>query len=211
MKRLKSDKQGFSLLEMAIAIVVLGLVASFTIKGKELVHTARLRSVVEQVATFKIAVQIFIDKYGGLPGTIANASRDIGDVENGDGSWKITSTETSKRFWSHLLATDLLTSELQNGYPVSKLGGIYSVSSSVPGHPGIWIILSNGTADNVKFQGIISQEDAGYMDKNNDTGNPTLGEIITMKADGDTLTDIGQLYDTKNKNKNCVIMFKISN
>lgn len=205
---LKNKTKGFSLIEVAIAIVIIGLVASFTLKGKELIHTAKLNSIAEQVNSFKVAIQMFVDKYGSMPGDFATANEMIAQgLENGSGHGSIKTIGDAKRFWKHLVASGVLSIELINGYPISKLGGFYSVSSEIQGHEGTWLILSNGTSNNSSFKGIVSQEDAYHIDKKNDTGDPSTGEIRTLNAQN--MTSIGHKYDIKNKNKDCVIMFKI--
>ncbi|MDR2781703.1 MAG: prepilin-type N-terminal cleavage/methylation domain-containing protein [Holosporaceae bacterium] len=209
-KFLKTNK-GFSLIEVAIAIVVIGLIASFAIKGRELINSAKLRSVADQVNTFRVAIHEFVDRYGELPGDFSAAREMISDsLQNGSGNGIISSIEDAKRFWQHLIASGLLSAELVNGYPVSKLGGYYSVSSSIANHPGSWIILCKGTTDNQNFIGILAPEDAYSIDKNNDTGSPTTGEIQAIKsseATGECIID--SRYNLKNKNKNCVLLFKI--
>ena len=47
------------------------------LKGRDLIHTVKLRAVINQVNTTKIAVQMFIDKYGAFPGSLNNASEII--------------------------------------------------------------------------------------------------------------------------------------
>jgi prepilin-type N-terminal cleavage/methylation domain-containing protein len=211
MKNLLRKNYGFSLIEVAIAVVVIGLIASFTLKGKELINTAKLRSVVEQVNAIKLATQGFVDKYGALPGDFAKAKEMINDsLANGHGKGALSSLDDTKRFWQHLVASDLISLELISGYPISKIGGYYTVSSSIVGRPGTWIILSGGTNDNQNFNGILSPGDAYFIDKSNDTGNPTAGEIQTIKsvsASGECF--VGSEYNLKNKNKDCVIMFRI--
>ena len=204
---IKYKSKGFSLIEVAIAIVIIGLVASFTLKGKELIHTAKLNSVAEQVNSFKIAIQMFVDKYGTLPGDCPNAKEMIDSgLENGSGNGTIKYANDAKKFWKHLVASGLLSVELINGYPASKLGGFYSVSSEIAGHEGTWIILNGGTSNNYNFKGIISQKDAYHIDKKNDTGDPSTGEIRVLNAQ--SMRPIGK-YDVKDKSKNCVIIFKI--
>jgi prepilin-type N-terminal cleavage/methylation domain-containing protein len=211
MNKILKINRGFSLIEVAIAVVVIGLIASFALKGKELINSAKLRSVADQVNTFRIAVQGFVDKYGALPGDFSAAREMISDtLQNGSGSNVISSIEDAKRFWQHLVASDLISVELTNGFPVSKLGGYYTVSSNIADHPGVWIILCRGTTDNQNFSGILSPEDAYFIDKNNDNGNPSTGEIRAMKglgAIGECI--VSSRYNLKNKNKDCVLLFKI--
>lgn len=205
---MKFRNKGFSLVEVAIAIVVIGLVIGFTIKGKELIETAKLNAVVEQVNSFKISTHIFVEKYGFLPGDFKNAKSEISDkLDNGTGSGKIESLQDAQRFWKHLVAAELVSLEIpENGLPASKIGGCFSVSSAVGTNDGVWVILSMGTSDNKSFGGIISQEEAYRIDKRNDNGDPSSGDIRTCKAG--TLTPLTK-YDPKSKAKDCVIMFKI--
>ncbi|MDR1983160.1 MAG: prepilin-type N-terminal cleavage/methylation domain-containing protein [Holosporaceae bacterium] len=211
MMKFSNRNRGFSLIEVAIAIVVISLIAGFALKGKELINAARLRSVVDQVNTFRIAVQSFTDKYGVLPGDFNNAEEMIGSSSrNGRGDGVISSIEDAKRFWQHLVASDLISLELINGYPRSKVGGYYTVSSQIQDHPGVWIVLCKDTSDNQNFKGVLSPEEAYYIDKNNDTGNCSTGEIQAIKSsDASGECFIGSRYNIKNKNKDCVLLFKI--
>jgi prepilin-type N-terminal cleavage/methylation domain-containing protein len=207
---MRNDNEGFSLIEVAIAIVVIGLIASFALKGKELIHTAKLNAVSDQIESFKIATQMFVEKYGDIPGSLSNAKEIIDDsLENGNGAGAILSTDDAKRFWDHLRASGLLALELINGYPSSKIGGFFYVASNVPGCSGVWAVLTASTAGISDFKGILSQEDAYRLDRKGDTGNPSSGEIRTYIATSSGITPIGQQYDVKNKNKDCIIMFRI--
>ena len=211
MIKFSNPDKGFSLIEVAIAVVVISIIASFALKGRELINSAKLRSVAEQVNSFKIAIQSFVDKYGALPGDFDAAREMIHDsLQNGPGNGTISSAEDAKRFWQHLAASNAISLELVNGYPRSKIGGYYAVSSNISEHPGTWIILCGGTNDNKNYTGILLPEEAYLIDKNNDTGNPTTGEIQAIKSS--TATEeciVGQRYNLKNKNKDCVLMFKM--
>lgn len=208
---IKQENRGFSLIEVAIAVVVIGLIISFSMKGKELINTARLRAVSEQVNTFKIATQTFIDRYGALPGDLSNADEAIGDdIENGRGDGIFSTIQDAKRFWQHLIAADLISVELINGFPSSKCGGYYSVSSDIDGCEGTWIVLCKNTKDNRTFVGVLSPEEAYLIDKANDTGNPFTGDIRAIKsatASGECFRN--SKYNLKNKSKDCVLLFRV--
>lgn len=211
MKKIRKSNAGFSLIEVAIAIVVIGLLASFTIKGGQLIQSARLSSVYDQVTTFKVATQLFVEKYGFLPGNLPDAANILKEgTESGSGDGQIKSLEDSKRFWQHLIASGLLTTELVNGHPASKIGGYFYVSNSLEGLEGTWVVLSTNTTDNKNFKGALTPENAHSIDKNHDTGDPTTGDIRASKGDGASAECItGMKYNCKNKNKDCVLKFKI--
>jgi hypothetical protein len=196
---------------VAIAVVVIGLISSFALKGKELIHTAKLRSVMDQVSSIKLATQTFVDKYGALPGDFTKAREMIKDsLVSGRGDGDILSLEDAKRFWQHLMASELVSLELVNGMPVSKVGGYYTVSSNVENRSGVWIVLCQGTRDNHNFDGALTPGDARFIDKSSDTGDPATGEIQALKsasASGECF--IGSEYNLKNKNKDCVLIFRI--
>lgn len=207
----RKTKKGFSLVEIAIAVLVISLIATLSLKGKELIRTAKLRAVIEQVETYRIAANSFSEKYGAIPGDLQNARELINEsLENGNGSGEILSKDDAKRFWSHLSKSGLVSVELINGYPISKIGGYFSVSSKIEGRPGIWLILSKGTNDNRNFSGIMTTENAYYIDRSIDNGLPLEGDVQIMKgqyATGECI--VGSKYNFKNKNEDCVVLFRI--
>ncbi len=208
---MKNINRGFSLVEVAIAIVVISVITTFSLKGKNLIQIAKLRATMEQVETFRIAVNSFTDKYGALPGDFTNATEMIdSSLKNGEGTGMIRSTEDAKRFWQHLSKSGLITAEMTNGFPTAKVGGFFSVSSSIQGKPGVWLILSKGTTDNVAFSGVLTPSDVHYIDKNMDTGLPNEGDIQVLQAkDVYERYDENQNYNFKNKSESCVVLFRL--
>lgn len=207
--KFKFKNKGFSLIEISIALVIIGLIASAALKGRELVERAKLRALIDEVSNFKVAVSLFVDKYGALPGEFSSAHEIMGE-EAEDGHENIVSLADAKRFWIHLANENLLNVQTNNGFPTSKIGGIYTVSSNVRNHPGYWLILCASTSDNAYYNGILTPEEAYYIDRNNDTGCPFSGDIQCVQANnavGECFVD--NKYNLKNKNKDCVIMFRI--
>ncbi len=207
---MKNKNKGFSLIEVAIAVLVVSLIATFSLKGKELIRTAQLRATIEQIETFQVAINTFIDRYNALPGDLTNA-KDLIDssLDNGSGSGNIISVNDAKRFWSHLTKAGLITVEMQNGFPIAKVGGFFSVSSNINGKPGNWLILSKGTNDNIQFQGVLTPSDAYYIDKNIDTGLPNEGDVQVMQASNvQSSCILSSNYNFKDKSESCVLLFK---
>ena len=66
-------KNGFSLVELSIVLVILGLLTGGILAGQNLIHAAELRSVTSQFTSLNTAIYTFRDKYFALPGDMTNA------------------------------------------------------------------------------------------------------------------------------------------
>jgi prepilin-type N-terminal cleavage/methylation domain-containing protein len=61
-------QQGFTLVEMAIVLVIIGLIIGGILKGQEVVNSGRLKIQVSQIDSIKAAVNTFVDQYNYYPG-----------------------------------------------------------------------------------------------------------------------------------------------
>ena len=66
---------GFSLVELSIVLVILGLLTGGILAGQSLIRASELRSVSVDYSRYVAAVQSFRDKYSGFPGDFKDASR----------------------------------------------------------------------------------------------------------------------------------------
>ena len=82
-----SHRTAFTLVEMSIVIVIIGLLIGGIMTGRELVHTSTLRAVIAEEQKYDTAIKGFKDQYSGLPGDLINAVRYwgsvTGDLNNG--------------------------------------------------------------------------------------------------------------------------------
>lgn len=84
------DRRGFTLIELAIVLVIIGLVVGSVLVGRDLIHVAMLRAQISDLIKYETAVRTFQGKYNALPGDMANATSLIpGVTHNGDGDGKI--------------------------------------------------------------------------------------------------------------------------
>jgi prepilin-type N-terminal cleavage/methylation domain-containing protein len=67
-------KRGFTLLEMAIVIVIIGFIIGTVIVGRDMLRNAQVQSLIADVNYFKSAAQQFREKYGFLPGDLPTAT-----------------------------------------------------------------------------------------------------------------------------------------
>jgi len=163
MKRLKefliSNQKGFSLIEISIAILIIGIILSFGIKGYKMIDKANLSSLVNQISQYQIGIKMFSDSEGRLPG-ITN-----------DGF-------SEKLFWEELVKENYISAEVQNGHATTKVGGIIS-ASCINGNIFLKIESLNGN-------GALTPKQAEQIDKTLDTGLPHTGKI---RAAGDGCTN----------------------
>lgn len=90
-----SFTSAFSLVELSIVLVVLGLLTGGILTGQNLIRAAELRSVTTEFQAYQTAAMTFRDSYLGLPGDLRNASDFWGAMTNcGAASPSGTGTQT---------------------------------------------------------------------------------------------------------------------
>lgn len=65
-------KSGFTLIEISIVLVIIGLIVGGILTGQNLIDTAAQRAQISQIEKYNTAVRTFQGKYGYLPGDIPN-------------------------------------------------------------------------------------------------------------------------------------------
>lgn len=76
MKRLHTQK-GFTLVELAIVMTIIGLLIGGILKGQELMENARVTATIGQVKSFEAAVTTFRDSYAAIPGDMTGADERV--------------------------------------------------------------------------------------------------------------------------------------
>jgi prepilin-type N-terminal cleavage/methylation domain-containing protein len=129
--RFKREKSGFTLIELSIVLVIIGLVVGGVLVGKDLIHQAELRNILAEKDRIVASVITFRAKYNCLPGDCKNATAFWGtdtscpntpsnamakrETCNGNDDGKINSSSTFDteqfRFWQHLANAGLWPGE----------------------------------------------------------------------------------------------------
>lgn len=84
--------QGFSLVELSIVLVIIGLLTGGILAGQSLIRAAAMRTTISQITDLKQSIDIFREKYGDLPGDLPTAANIWSAAANGNGDTRVTAT-----------------------------------------------------------------------------------------------------------------------
>jgi prepilin-type N-terminal cleavage/methylation domain-containing protein len=141
---MQAKQSGFTLIEIAIVLVIIGLLLGGVLKGQELIQNARVRNIIAQQDGIKAAFFGFQDRYRGVPGdypaTLANQNiPGAGTVCGGDGNSlieaKTVTGSGSPEYvcaWYHLSKAGFITGNYSgtgtdsdaNNSPANPFGGL---------------------------------------------------------------------------------------
>jgi len=62
------NKKGFTLIEMAIVLVIIGIIIGAVVKGQDLVENAKSKQFSSKIQAWQIAINTYYDRKGRLPG-----------------------------------------------------------------------------------------------------------------------------------------------
>src|ERR1700710_2201298 len=70
MRRRHGENQGFTLIELSIVLVIIGLIVGGVLVGQDLIKAAATRAQISQIEKYNQAVNTFKTKYNGIPGDL---------------------------------------------------------------------------------------------------------------------------------------------
>lgn len=210
----------FTLIELSIVLVIIGLIVGGVVGGKALVHQARLQKVVTQANGYKTAFNAFKMQYDGIPGDMKDAHSYWGSACaavagkcNGDGDGKLDEQcsgcdhmQEFLRFWQHLGLAEIIPGKYAGKSVDAFVWG--SIGVNVPKGPltgsgfGAWYPYFNGLYG--KWGNLIYL--GAYYDQYLNGGIllPKDAASIDKKVD-DGLVDHGsvRIYPTEMPNNQC--------
>ncbi len=169
--RLRNNQKGFTLVEIAIVMVIIGLLIGGILKGQEMINNAKVKRVVKQADELRAAVMTFYDKYGQYPGDENSTLFPPGtDTYNGNNNGQISVAEAPWVF------TDLVLANLISGtytgaalsYPSNAFGGTTCVQ---------WVDPGPGTARHYIWYTNLPAEACQEIDVKYDDGVFNTGSI----------------------------------
>lgn len=142
---------GFTLLELSIVLIVIGLLLGGVLKGQQVVEGARIKRVAMETVAMGDAMRSYRSLYHAWPGDDARATQRWLGVGNGngdgviDGDWLSDKPESESRLlWAHLRHARMLAGVGgDTGFPRHPLGGRIGVGHRLLGLPGTAICLED--------------------------------------------------------------------
>ena len=188
---------GFTLIEIVIVLVILGLLMGGVIKGQELITSARVRSLTALMDGVKAAFYGFQDRYRGLPGDYMAADKLLrcpgGTCLKGNGDGVIERTAVplagSDPNEATLLWTHLTSSGLLNGNYAMTAGETVPTDANTPKNPFniyMQVVYDGRYADkntpaanrhNLKLGALVPVEIAAEVDRKADDSNGVSGSF----------------------------------
>lgn len=189
---------GFTLVEIAIVLMILGLLIGGILRGQELIQSARVRNIVDQKSAIQTAYIGFLDRYRMLPGDLTSTQAGVvgnnaraSSVASG-GTALISRATESTLFFQNLTAAGFLSCSACANVPAG--GAAASINNSPTNVYGEFLSVGHDNSDNtgattwfdatdalnrlVLYTGAsIPSQVLAEVDRKADDGRPGTGQL----------------------------------
>ncbi len=196
-----NKQTGFTLIELAIVLVIIGLLLGGVLRGQELINSAKVKNMARDFQNVQVYIYGYQDKFKALPGDDHSAAAHINGTnpangtQNGviEGAWNTaTNADESCAFWQHVRLAGLapgataISCVAGNTYqPRNADGGLVGVQSAstlatITGMTGAYAICSDAILGTFATQ----------LDTTLDDGETSTGSVraITTGTTGAGMT-----------------------
>lgn len=196
------NQSGFTLVEIAIVLVIIGLLLGGVLKGQELINSAKVKNMANDFRNVQVMIYGYQDKFKKLPGddntAVARWTLAAGHEGNGNGViaglWSATNPTAANEsvlLWEHLRRANLASGSTdfssetaaRAALPTNSEGGQFGVSGEKP-----LTSMTGGTfyACSDSIDGKFAQQ----LDLTLDDGKPYTGSVQAIAhASGATQAD----------------------
>lgn len=182
---MKNQQSGFTLVEIAIVLVIIGLLLGGVLKGQELIAQAKIKNVANDLNGLSAAIYGYQDRYKRYPGDDDQAAARWKSPQAvaGDGNGQVGGTEKgiidcsasaveNCQFWQHLRLAGFIGGDASTKLsPQNAVGGVLQVQSGALGFSGLVMCSSN-----------LPGKIANAIDSQFDDGKPGTGQVRGTNA-----------------------------
>ena len=194
-----NKQSGFTLIELAIVLVIIGLLLGGVLRGQELINSAKAKNITADLKNVQIFIYGYQDKFRAIPGDDANVAAHInGGTAAGspaaglnnaqiNGAWNsTTATDESFLFWQHVRLAGFATGPTAVGDPAYLPRNAESGRFGVQSLPGFATIVDPNlmTGSYVTCTENVAGRLVKQIDANLDDGNTATGSLRAVAATG---------------------------
>ena len=154
----RSKAQGFTLVEIAIVLVIIGLLLGGILKGQEMITQAKIKNVVADFSGISAAYYGYQDRYRAIPGDDGNADTRWNGAKKGNADGVVsgaynssTADDESRTWWDHLRRAGFVSGSGQS-QPFNAATGMLGVQTGDTAGKAALGSDGNGTGG---FSGLI--------------------------------------------------------
>ncbi|MBI4998549.1 MAG: prepilin-type N-terminal cleavage/methylation domain-containing protein [Rhodocyclales bacterium] len=204
---MRNQQSGFTLVEIAIVLVIIGLLLGGVLKGQELINSAKVKNFANDFRNISTFVYAYQDKYRATPGDDSNPQGHVGATANAaattngtagnariEGAWNSALvTDETVLFWQQVRLAGLATGTTvvpasatitQEYVPKNADGGRIGITGDAVLTGGGW------SANFFVCSGNIQGRFARQLDTTIDDGNTATGSVRVI-GQNEAVNDAG--------------------
>ena len=212
---INTNKKGFSLIELSIVLIIIGLLVAGITGGASLIKSAELRAVMTDIRNYQTAVNAYYTSRGELPGTSGSSEMNFANsclawaqmVNEGIVDANLGSFTTISGTKQYTCSPSTITSVTAENSVGSKMkGGYYALGYNSDMLANVIFLVGSGqTAAGMTSatagvasalsSTVISRKDAKFLDDKMDNGISDSGKIYGFTGSNSGSTSEGCDYD----------------
>ena len=228
-KNFSSKKSAFSLIELSIVLIIIGLLIAGITGGASLIKSSEMRSVMGEARGYSVAVNAFFTQFDALPGDISIATGSVNNITGNANGQIQYGTGEGVDAWFDLRNTGAI----DNTLTYLAISGAQAPGTNIPGSKvksAGWafdynstttfnVVVLTGTtvaadATNTLVNGTIKSSvaittaDAASIDSKADNGIANSGNIQGINVTGTDCFN-GAVYSVANSGKRCPLQYRV--
>lgn len=198
-------KSGFTLLELSIVLVIIGLVVGGILVGHDLINSAKRQNVIKEATSLQQAILAFRLKYNSLPGDMTNPDEFFGPYTwiqttpayRANGNGIIVADYEGADAWNQLNLASLVAGGINGSTPISSYSdrGVWSVGVNSASRVRNVLVIGGTQGQEWNARPLLPSLAAFTIDAKMDDGLPETGNVVVESRLGPSQYGAGSGFD----------------